>query len=286
MNRIVECVPNFSGPFEPIAPAIAETGVAVLDATFDADHNRSVITFAGSPDAVVNAAVAAARRALETIDLRGHTGAHPRIGAMDVLPFVPVAGVDLADCARLAVLAAGRIWTECGIPSYLYEAAARRAECRNLADVRRNARLLAPDIGGPAHHPSAGAIAVGARDFLIAYNVNLATRDVEIARSIARRVRESSGGLAKVKALGLFLETAGIAQVSMNLTDFRITGIETAFAAVEREAAALGVEAKESELIGLAPAAALDAEIARRVRLRDWDERMILETRLRAALGM
>lgn len=278
---IVECVPNFSGPVERIAAAIAALpGVHLLDHTFDADHNRGVVTFAGPPDAVTAAAVASAGLAAELFDLRQHTGVHPRIGAIDVLPFVPVRDATLEDCARLAVRAAERIWTEHRIPAYLYEAAARRESCRNLADVRKYAASIPPDIGGPAHHPTAGAVAVGARKFLIAYNVNLRTAEVSVARAIARRIREADGGLPRVKALGLSLASRGIAQVSMNLTDFEVTPIAAAFEAVEREAARLGVEVLESELIGLAPQAALDADIAARVRLRGFSPDRILENRL------
>lgn len=286
MSPLVECIPNFSGPYHAIVASVgAVCGACILDTTYDADHNRSVITLAGTPGAVLEAAVAAARRAAQVIDLRKHAGVHPRIGAIDVLPFVPLRGIAMDQCAALAVSAAERIWAETGIPSYLYGAAARRPECRNLADIRKRIAQLRPDIGGPEHHPTAGAVAAGARGFLIAFNVNLASADVSDARAIARTIRQSSGGLPELKALGLWLATRGMAQVSMSLTDFRVTGIEAAFAAVEGEAARRGVTVSESELIGLAPGAALSEEIAKSVRLRAWTPAMILENRLRDVLG-
>ena len=227
--------------------------------------------------AVRLAGVAAAR-----IDLRRHAGVHQRIGAMDVCPFVPVEGIGLAECAALAQWAGNRIWLEHDVPVYFYEAAALRGECGKLEDVRRGALhgKLLPDIGGPGLSPSAGAVVVGARKFLIAFNVNLATADLAVARRIASSVRESGGGLAKVKALGLPPASAGVVQVSMNLVDFEATSIQQAFEPVEREAAALGINVRESELIGLVPAAALDAGIAARVKLRAWSPDMILENRL------
>ena len=286
---IVECVPNFSeGRDASVVARLADCarrvpGAAVLDHTMDADHHRSVITLAGAPAAVLDAAVAMAGEAARLIDLRRHTGVHPRVGAMDVLPFVPVRAVTLETCAELAHWAGNRIWLEHGIPVYFYAAAALREECSNLSQARHGAAngTLIPDLGGPSHHPSAGAVLAGARTFLIAYNVNLETTDLAAARRIAALVRESSGGLPAVKALGLPLASQGIVQVSMNLVDFRLTPLRTAYEAVAREAARLGVAVRESELIGLAPAAALNDETAHAVRLRDWDAgKMILENRL------
>lgn len=292
MAPLVECVPNFSegrdrGVIEAIADRIrAVRGVHVLDVTMDPDHHRSVITLAGAPGAVLEAAIEAAGEAAARIDLGRHRGVHPRIGAMDVLPFVPVREVTMETCIDLAVRAGEAIWSRFGVPSYLYEHAARREDRRNLADVRRGEfeglkhGERPPDIGGPAFHPTAGAIAIGARKFLIAYNVNLSGADLAVAREIARKVRASSGGLPCVKALGLPLESAGLAQVSMNLTDFETTPIRTAFDAVAAEAARLGAGVLESELIGLAPAAALDAGLAAHVKLRGFHPEMILENRL------
>jgi glutamate formiminotransferase len=277
---LVECVPNFSEGRDPVViAALADAvGAPLLDQTSDQDHHRTVLTFAGSPEFVMDAAVRLAGVAAQRIDLRTHAGVHPRIGAMDVCPLVPVQGVTLEQCAALAHWVGNRIWLEHGIPVYFYEAAALREDCRKLEDVRRMG--LPPDLGGPTLHPSAGAVVVGARKFLIAYNVNLATADLGIARGIARTIRESRGGLPKVKALGLPLETAGLVQVSMNLVDYEVTSIVQVYEAVERLAAAMGVEVRESELIGLAPAAALSAEIAGRVKLTGWSPEMILENRL------
>ena len=246
-------------------------GVWILDRHYDNDHNRSVLTFAGSPQSVLEAAIWCAGRAAEVFDLRLHSGVHPRIGSLDVCPFVPVRGVTLEDCAALAVAAGEAIWKRFQIPVFLYEAAARKPEHRNLSHIRRHAGDLSPDIGSPRLHPTAGAAVLGARGFLIAYNINLDTADLELAKSIAAHLRK----LPSVKALGLYLATRGIVQVSMNLIDYEITGIQTVFDAVARQAPIL-----ESELIGLAPAAALNAEIAARVKLRDFSNEMILERRI------
>jgi glutamate formiminotransferase len=266
-------------------------GAIVLDRTRDADHNRSVITFAGSPQAVLEAALRAAAQALESIDLTCHQGVHPRLGALDVLPFVPLAGAALEDCAQLAHRAGERIWSELRIPVYFYEAAARRPAYRKLEDVRRgqfegvrDAVLVdetrAPDLGGPALHPTAGAVIVGARKVLIAFNINLATSDIEIAKDIARRIRESSGGLPCVKALGLRLASRGLVQVSMNLTDFEQTPIDAVFDLVSRLAAAHRVTVLESELIGLLPRQAVEAAFARFVKLPDFHSGRVIENRI------
>lgn len=281
---LVESVPNFSEGrdrtvVEAIAAAISSVaGATVLDVTMDPDHNRSVITFAGAPESVLEASISAAGKAKELIDLSRHRGVHPRIGAIDVLPMVPLRGATMDDCVLLARRTAQCIWERHGIPAYLYEFAALRATHRNLADVRRG--HLVPDVGGPEHHPTAGAVAVGARKFLIAFNVNLESTDLAAAREIARAVREATGGLPGVKALGLELASEGIVQVSMNLTDFETTPISAAFDAVRDQAAGRGIAVKESELVGLAPAAALDESVARRVLLRGFHPGMILENRL------
>jgi glutamate formiminotransferase/glutamate formiminotransferase/formiminotetrahydrofolate cyclodeaminase len=292
MAALVECVPNFSEGrdrrcVDSIAARIgARKDAWVLDVTMDADHNRSVITFAGAPEAVLAAAVDAAGDAVARIDLNRHSGVHPRIGAIDVLPFVPIREVSMADCVELAVRAGEAIWSRFRVPSYLYEFAARSEDRRNLAGIRKGqfegmrSRACPPDIGGPEPHPTAGAVAIGARKVLIAFNVNLAGADLPVAKEVARRVRTSSGGLPCVKALGLALETAGLVQVSMNLTDYEVTPVRVAFDAVAREARLLGALVAESELIGLAPRAALDPATAAHVRLRDFHPRMILENRL------
>ncbi len=266
-------------------------GAFVLHRTSDADHNRSVITFAGSPACVLEAAVRAAAKAASLIDLTQHRGVHPRLGALDVLPFVPLAGLTLADCAALAHQAGERIWNELGIPVYYYQAAALQAGRINLEDVRktqfeglREAVLIdeskAPDVGGPALHPTAGAVIVGARKILIAYNINLKTSDLAIAKRIARAIRTSSGGLPCVKALGLPLASRGLVQISMNLTDFEVTPPHIVFAEVERLAAEFGVAVEESELIGLLPRKAMELAFCQWLKLPPETSTQVIENLL------
>lgn len=274
-DRLVECVPNFSEGRRPetvqsIADAInAVTPACVLDTHIDPDHNRSVITFVAPPETVVEAAVNAVKRASELIDMSTHLGEHPRLGATDVLPFVPVRGVTMDDCVRIAHEAGAVIARDLSIPVYFYERAALRPERVNLEDVRRGALELlreqistnperAPDVG-PLHvHESAGAIAVGARPFLIAFNVILRSDDVAVARQIARTIRARNGGLPFVKALGFRLHTRGLVQVSMNLVNYEVTGMTTVYDAIQREADRLNVEIDSTEIVGLVPEAALD----------------------------
>ncbi len=284
---IVECVANFSEGRDPvivsrIAQAISSTpGVSLLDVTSDQDHNRSVTTFAGAPEAVCNAAIEAVRTASELIDLSRHAGVHPRLGAADVIPFVPVKDSSLEDCAGLAHRAGERIWDELKIPVYFYEAAALRSECRRLENVRRQARagVLAPDLGGTPH-PTAGVSVVGARRFLIAWNINLRSTDAAFARAVAREIRESSGGLPAVKAIGLPLESRGQVQVSINLVDFEITPLHVVFQRVEVECAQRGVEIAGSELIGMIPEAALAASQSYDLRWENLRPELVLERRL------
>jgi glutamate formiminotransferase len=295
-------VPNFSegrdlNRVDAIEQAIREVpGVLILHRTSDPDHNRSVITFAGRADAVIEAAVRATARAAALIDLNQHEGVHPRLGVLDVLPFVPLAGATLEDCIGLARQAGQRIWSELRIPVYFYQAAALRPDRTHLEDVRRGQfeglreAVLAdpekrPDLGGPALHPTAGAVIVGARKFLIAYNINLRTTDVTIAKAIARKIRASSGGLPAVKALGLPLASRGLVQVSMNLTDFEQTPIHVVYAEVSRLAAEQGVEVEESELIGLMPRKALEMAAAGLLKLSNWDSEKVIENRLEALLN-
>jgi glutamate formiminotransferase len=219
-----------------------------------------------------------AARAAELIDLTRHEGVHPRLGALDVLPFIPLRGVSLSDCAELAHRAGARIWNELGIPVYFYEAAARRPECRKLEDARRG--TCPPDLGGPALHSTAGAIIVGARKVLIAFNINLATTDIDVAKEIARAIRASSGGLPGVKALGLRLASRGLVQVSMNLTDFEQTSVHTVFDLVKLLAAARGVEIADSELIGLLPRQAVESAFAHFVKLPLFSSNRVIENRL------
>ena len=291
-STLVECVPNFSEGrnFDTIR-AIGQTiaavsGILLLDSQSDGDHNRSVITFAGGPEAVLEAAIQAGGVAAERIDLRRHSGVHPRIGALDVLPFVPLRGVTLEDCVRLAEQAGEEIWRRHKIPVYLYEAAARSHDRRNLARVRRGGlEGLPPDIGGPDHHPSAGATAVGARKVMIAYNVQLATADVEIAKQIARKIRFSSGGLPHVKAMGVLLGSRNQAQVSMNLTDFEVTPPHVVFQAIESEARRLGSAVAGSEVIGLVPNKALDMAKGCDLRIENFHPGLVLENRLAEVEG-
>ena len=297
---LVECVPNFSEGrkaelVESIAQAIESVaGATVLNRHLDADHNRSVITFVAVPDVVVEAALRAVARAAELIDLRQHTGEHPRIGATDVLPFVPVSGVTIDECVTLAHAAGRRIWEELSIPIYFYERAALRPERQRLENVRgKGFEQLrtdiatnperAPDIGENRVHPTAGAIAVGARPFLIAFNVNLRTDELRIARDIARVVRERDGGLPFVKALGFELKSRGVVQVSMNLIDYEQTTIARAFAAVESEAERQGVEIAGTEIVGLLPRAALDRSAPYFLLLENFRETLVLENLLESA---
>lgn len=300
-RRIVECVANFSEGRDPrLVEAIAEAvlgepGIALLHKTLDPDHNRSVLTFAGAPEAVLAAAVRSVGAAVERIDLTRHSGVHPRIGAADVVPFVPVENVTLEDCVALAHEAGRRIWETCRVPVYFYEAAALRADRVRLEQVRRGQfevlRELAPadparrpDIGGPALHPTAGAVAVGARKVLIAFNVNLATEDLEVARAIARKIRASSGGFPHVKALGLPLASRGLVQVSMNLTDYEQTPVHVVYEAIRREAAHLGVDIAGSEIIGLIPRAALERAAESALRIENLQPSTVLETRIAETL--
>ena len=298
-NALVECVPNFSEgrkteTVTQLADAISSVPTAcVLDRHIDPDHNRSVITFVAAPEFVVEAAVRAVGLAAELIDMREHRGVHPRLGATDVLPFIPISGVTMKDCVMLAHNAGERIARELAIPVFFYERAALKPERVHLEDVRRGALELlreqivsepsrAPDVGAPKLHESAGAIAVGARPFLIAFNVNLNTKDVAIARAIAGLVRARAGGLPFVKALGFELATRGLAQVSMNLVNYEATGMAQAYDAVKDEAARLGVEIFSTEIVGLVPEKALDRDEEYFKKLENLTEDKILENRLRA----
>lgn len=284
LSQLVECVPNFSegrdaGVVAALGAAVrGVSGVFLLGETADVDHNRCVLTFAGPPEAVLDAALAAARMAVASIDLARHSGVHPRIGALDVLPFVPLEGATMGLCVELAEHAAKRLWEDLGVPCFLYEAAARTPDRRNLAFVR-SPHAGAPDVG-LGRHATAGCTAVGARKFLIAYNVNLASSDLSLAQDIAREVRESSGGLPCVKALGLELHSRGIVQVSMNLTDFEVTPLPVAFQAVRDAAAARGVRVAGSELIGLIPQRAIEAVRGVDLQWENFRDDMVLETRL------
>ncbi|MGC8838131.1 MAG: glutamate formimidoyltransferase [Anaerolineae bacterium] len=294
MRRVVECVPNFSeGRRQDVVQQIVEAirsvpGVYVLDVESDADHNRSVVTFVGEPEAVLEGAFQGVARAAALINMEEHRGAHPRMGAADVVPFVPVRGVSMEECVDLARRLGERVGRELGIPVYLYEEAATRSDRRNLADVRRGEYEglkeairtdpdRAPDFG-PAQMGPAGATAIGARPPLIAFNVYLRTDDVRVAQAVARAVRHSSGGLRYVKALGLLVE--GQAQVSMNLTDYRRTPVARVMEMVRREAARYGVAVARSEVVGLVPAEALLDAAAYYLQLEGFSPAQVLENRL------
>jgi glutamate formiminotransferase len=296
-SRLVECIPNFSEGRRPervqlIADAITAVKPAcVLDTHIDPDHNRSVITFAAPPETVVDAAVNAVRRASELIDMRTHQGEHPRLGATDVLPFVPLRNVTMDDCVRIAHEAGAVIARELSIPVYFYERAALRPERVNLEDVRRGALELlreqitsnperAPDEGLAQVHDSAGAIAVGARPFLIAFNVILRSNDIAVARRIARTIRARNGGLPFLKALGFSLQTRDLVQVSMNLVNYEVTGMTAAYDAVYREAERLGVEIGSTEIVGLVPRNALDRNAPYFSKLENFSDSKILEHQL------
>jgi glutamate formiminotransferase len=298
IGNLVECVPNFSEgrkreTVERLAQAISSVPTAcVLDRHIDPDHNRSVITFVAAPEMVVEAAVRAVKLAAELIDMRQHQGVHPRLGATDVLPFIPLSGVEMEACVALAHSAGQRIAHELSIPVFFYERAALKPDRVNLEDVRRGALELlreqiavnperAPDLGPLWVHETAGAIAIGARPFLIAFNVNLRTTDVSIARNIARVIRARQGGLPFMKALGFELSTRGLAQVSMNIVNYEVTGITAAYDAVRREAERIGVEIVSTEIVGLVPEKALDQSAEYFQKLENFSEDKVLEHRLR-----
>jgi len=302
MKRLIECVPNFSEGRDAakvdalVAAMRAVPGVYVLDCEMDADHNRCVITLAGEPEPVAEAALAGIGKALELIDLTKHTGAHPRIGACDVMPFIPIDGVTLEDCVYLAKKVGAEIWNRYKIPVYFYEAAAQRPDRSNLENIRRGQfeglreeapknPARAPDVGGPALHPTAGATVVGARKFLIAYNINLNTPDVGIANKIAKAIRFSTGGLRYAKAMGVDLKARGLAQVSINMTDFEQTPLHRVFEMVAREAKRYGVMPVGSEIVGLIPKRAIEMTADFYLQLENFSPEQVLENRLAAALS-
>jgi len=296
---LVECVPNFSegrdvAKVEALIAAMKMDGVYLLDKEMDPDHNRCVITLVGERDAIAEAAIRGVGKSAELIDLTRHQGAHPRIGAADVVPFIPIEGVTLEDCVALSRHVASEIWKRYKIPVYLYEAAATKPERQNLENIRRGqfeglrAEVVTnaerrPDFGDAALHPSAGATVVGARKPLIAYNVYLNTHDVEIAKKIGKAVRFSSGGLRFVKGMGVLVR--GLAQVSMNLTDFEQTPIARVFEFVKREAARYGVMPVSSEIVGLIPKKALEEAAEWFLQVENFDSSLILENRLAAVTG-
>ncbi len=301
MKTIVECVPNFSegkdrGVIDRIASAIESVaGLGVLHQEMDADHHRAVITFVGEKERIGEGALRAIGKAAELIDLNQHSGVHPRIGAADVVPFVPVRNVTLRDCAQIAQEVGKEAYRRFSIPVYLYGVAALRPRRAQLENVRRGqfeglrAELAGqtdrqPDFGAARLHPTAGAAAVGARKFLIAYNINLATPDVDLAKSIARKIRFSSGGIPHVKAIGVSLKTRARAQVSINLTDFEVSPLQQVFDAVCHEAERLGTRVAESEIVGLVPRKALPPSFESSLQLKDFRTGLVFENRLAAFL--
>lgn len=298
-STLVECVPNFSEGRDParvdaIVDAMRLPGVYLLDREMDADHNRCVITIAGQRESVLEAAIRGVGRAAELIDLTHHQGAHPRIGAADVVPFIPISGVTLDDCVAMACQAGAEIWKRYQVPVYLYEAAATVPERQNLENIRRGQfeglreeiavnAARRPDFGEPRLHPTAGATVVGARKFLIAYNIFLNTADVAIAKQIAKAIRFSSGGLRYVKAAGFLVR--GMAQVSMNLTDFEQTPIHRVFELVRREAARYGAVPVSSEIIGLIPKFAIEQAAEWFLQVENFDSSLILENRLASVMS-
>jgi glutamate formiminotransferase / 5-formyltetrahydrofolate cyclo-ligase len=293
---LVECVPNFSegrraGVVEEILHAIRSVkGVKLIDDSMDASHNRAVVTFVGDPKSASEAAFRAIAKAKEKIDLTQHQGEHPRMGATDVVPFIPLEGSSMQECVRIAHELGGRVGRELEIPVFYYEAAAMRPERRNLADVRKGQfeglrDLIGKDPArepdeGPkqAIHPTAGATVIGARFFLIAFNVNLETQDVQVAKDIAKRIREKDGGLPGIKAMGFFLDDLKCAQVSMNVCNYEATGLLRVYQEIEKLARERGVAIRESELVGLAPRAAMPAGLAAKIHLRGFDpKKQIIE---------
>ncbi len=299
MQTLVECVPNFSegrdkSKVDAIVDAMKLDGVYLLDREMDADHNRCVFTLVGERSAIQEAAIRGVGKAAELIDLNQHQGAHPRLGAADVVPFIPIEGVSLEDCVTMARQVGEQIWSRYKIPVYLYEAAASSPERQNLENIRRGQfegirddiatnPARRPDFGEARLHPTAGACVVGARKFLIAYNIFLNTPDVEVAKKVAKAVRFSTGGLRFVKAAGFLVR--GQAQVSMNLTDFEQTPIHRVFELVRREAERHGVAPASSEIVGLIPKKALEQAAEWFLQVENFESSLVLENRLAAVMG-
>lgn len=298
MPRLIECVPNISEGRRPdvvqaVVAAVRATGARVLDVQSDKDHNRSVLTLAGDEASLKAAVVALFEAALPRIDLRSHSGEHPRVGAVDVVPFVPIEGATMQDCVGLARAAAAEVAERFAVPVFLYEEAATAPHRRNLEDIRRGEfeglgqkmqdPQWRPDFGPAAPHPSAGASVFGARMPLIAYNINLGTADLEVARRIAKAIRFSGGGYRHVKAMGVMLDERKVAQVSINMTDFKRTPLHRVFETVRAEAERYGVNVIGSEIVGLVPAEALLDAADHFLRLERFDPSQVLERRIREA---
>lgn len=295
MQKVVECVPNFSEgrnslKIKKIADSAKKVkGVRVLDIEWDKSHNRSLMTIVGAPEPVLLASFEMVKTATKLIDMEKHKGEHPRIGATDVVPFIPVSGVSLKECVLLSNKLAKRVASELKIPVYLYEASAKRKDRVNLADVRKGEYeglkteiktnpQRKPDYGPSKMHPTAGAMVIGARKYLVAYNVNLDTKNIEIAKKIASKIREKSGGLPGVKALGF--KVAGYAQISMNLVDFEKTNFDEVYRAIENEAKKYNVEIRSSEIYGMVPLEALVRSVVKTYKAKGFGSDQVLEKRL------
>lgn len=290
MEKIVECVPNFSEgknivTMEAIFNAAKSMpSVKVIELEYNPSHNRCLFTIIGTPSAVFNAVFESIKVATLLIDMNTHKGEHPRIGATDVVPFVPVAGVSMQECAELAVKLGKMVAKELKIPVFLYEFAATKPENSNLADVRKGqfegfkAHMKNPDFGPSVIHPTAGAIVIGARKYLVAYNVNLNTTNIQIAKEIAKKIREKDGGLKGVKALGF--DVAGIAQISMNLVDFNVTNFDEIYREIERLANEQNVTINNSEIYGLIPLDSIIQAIKTTFKLDTFNSNQIIETRI------
>ncbi len=300
-RQLVECVPNFSEGRDParidaiVQAILAVPEVVLLDRESDADHNRCVLTFAGPPAAVAEAAFRGVEKAVALIDLTTHQGAHPRIGAADVVPFIPIEGVTLEECVKLAERVGREIWNRLQVPVYFYEAAAKRPDRVNLENIRRGQfEALVKEIGvvpdrqpdcGDRCHPTAGATVVGARKFLIAYNVNLGTPDLSIAKKIAKTIRFSSGGFRYVKSMGVMLGSRNLAQVSINLTDFEQTAMHLVYETVRREAERYGVPVVGSEIVGLIPKKSIEMSAEYFLRFENFRPELVLENRIAEAMA-
>lgn len=289
MQKIVECVPNFSeGKDLKIINAIFEVSkigkVKSFELEYNASHNRMLFTIVGSPEEILKSVFASIKKATELIDMNKHSGEHPRIGATDVVPFVPVSGITTEECVELSNKLAKKVSDELKIPVFMYEESAKKEEYRNLADVRigeyegikKNMRK--PDYGPSKPHPTAGAVVIGARKYLVAYNVNLDTSEVSVAKEIAKKIREKDGGMPKVKALGFMVD--GYAQVSMNLVDFEVTNFDEAYRQIEKEAKVLGVGIKNSEIYGMIPLESLVKAVKDTFKVGNFKSDQVLEKKL------
>lgn len=293
INKLIESIPNISEgrDLEIVEQIINQvrntTGCILMDYSSDENHNRSVITYMGTPEAVEEASVKIAAKAAELIDLKKHKGEHPRMGAVDVMPFVPIRNTDMEECIKLSKRVGQKIAEQCKIPVFLYEESAKKDDRKNLADIRKGGfeqmqnkidEGFTPDFGGNKINPTAGVVAVGARKPLIAFNAQLSTSDVEIAKKISKKIRESSGGIPCVKAIGIMLESKNIAQVSMNLTDYTVTPPHVVVEAIKEEAQKYNVEVTGTELIGLMPMEALTKAGAYYLQIEDFDkEKRVIE---------